>query len=348
MTTQRTRSAGRPTLDEVAARAGVGRGTVSRVINGSPQVSAQAKAAVEQAIADLGYVPNRAARALVTQRTDSVALVVSESEERVFGEPFFAGIVRGVSSGLHDTPLQLWLAMAQSPAERERVEHHLTAQHVDGVLLLSLHDDDPLPALLAERGLPAVLGGRPARMLQGAAQMGSYVDVDNAGGSHLAVEHLLSIGRRRLATIAGPQDMGVGLARLAGYREAVAAAGLEVDEDLIQYGDFSEASGAAAMRRLLDARPDLDAVFAASDLMAAGALRVLRELGRPVPEDVAVVGFEDSPLAGQTDPPLTTVHQPVEEMGRQMARLLVATIRGEPVDPPYVVLETHLVRRESA
>ncbi|HET6215289.1 MAG TPA: LacI family DNA-binding transcriptional regulator [Micromonosporaceae bacterium] len=348
MTTQRTRSAGRPTLDEVAARAGVGRGTVSRVINGSPQVSPQAKAAVELAVAELGYVPNRAARALVTQRTDSVALIISESEERLFGEPFFAGIVRGVSSGLHDTPLQLWLAMAQSPAERERVEHHLTAQHVDGVLLLSLHDDDPLPALLAERGLPAVLGGRPARMLRGDAQLGSYVDVDNAGGARLAVAHLVGIGRRRVATIAGPQDMGVGLARLTGYREAMAAAGVEATEDLIGYGDFSEASGAAAMRRLLDARPDLDAVFAASDLMAAGALRVLRETGKKVPDDVAVVGFEDSAVAMQTDPLLTTVHQPVEEMGRQMARLLVATIRGEPADPPYVLLDTHLVPRASA
>ena len=148
MTTQRTRSLGRPTLDAVAARAGVGRGTVSRVVNGSPQVSPEARAAVQAAIAELGYVPNRAARALVTQRTDSVALVVSESGERVFTEPFFAGIVRGVSSGLLDTPMQLWLAMVQSPMERERVEHHLTNQHVDGVLLLSLHDADPLPSLL--------------------------------------------------------------------------------------------------------------------------------------------------------------------------------------------------------
>src|SRR5262245_41117418 len=145
----------------VAARAGVGRGTVSRVVNGSPQVSPQARAAVEQAIEELGYVPNRAARALVTQRTDSVALVVSESEERVFGEPFFAGIIRGINSTLLETPMQLWLAMAQSKAERERVEHHLTPQHVDGVLLLSLHGDDPLPALLAQRGVPVVLGGQP-------------------------------------------------------------------------------------------------------------------------------------------------------------------------------------------
>src|SRR5882757_6765292 len=160
MTTQRPRSAGRPTLDEVALRAGVGRGTVSRVVNGSPQVSPEARAAVQKAIDELGYVPNRAARALVTQRTDSVALVVSESEERVFGEPFFAGIIRGISSMLLETPLQLWLAIAQSKEERERVEYHLTPQHIDGVLLLSLHGNDPLPILLAQRGLPVVVCGQ--------------------------------------------------------------------------------------------------------------------------------------------------------------------------------------------
>ncbi len=347
-TSQRTRSAGRPTLDEVAARAGVGRGTVSRVVNGSPQVSASAKAAVEQAIQELGYVPNRAARALVTQRTDSVALVVSESEERVFGEPFFAGIIRGINSLLLETPLQLWLAMAQSTAERERVEHHLTPQHVDGVLLLSLHGDDPLPTLLAHRGLPVVVGGQPGGRVKIVSDQMSCVDADNVGGAESAVAHLLSRNRRRVAAIAGPQDMGVGVARLAGYRRALQAAGLLVDESLVGYGDFSEASGATAMRALLDRHPDLDAVFAASDLMAVGAMRVLRELRRRIPDDVSVVGFEDSVLARQTDPPLSTVHQPVEAMGREMARLLVAHIRGEQIPAPLVVLDTHLVIRASS
>src|ERR1700754_4035046 len=139
MTRQPMRSPGRPTLDAVAARAGVGRGTASRVLNGSSQVSPQAKAAVEAAITELGYVPNRAARSLVTQRTDSVALVVSESQERVFGEPFFAGILRGINDRLLETPLQLLVSRAATPQQHARIENHLTAQHVDGVLLLSLH-----------------------------------------------------------------------------------------------------------------------------------------------------------------------------------------------------------------
>ncbi len=341
----------RPTLDEVAALAGVGRGTVSRVVNGSAQVSPQARAAVERAIAQLGYVPNRAARALVTRRTDAGARGVSESEERVFAEPFFAGIVRGISAALDDTPMQLWLAMAQSAAQRQRVEQHLTSQHVDGVLLLSLHDDDPLPALLAARGLPTVLGGRPARMLvrqiDGGDDDAWYVDIDNVDGARQAVAHLLAAGRRRVATIAGPQDMGAGLARLAGYRRAHADAGMPVDERLVAYGDFSEPSGAAAMRQLLSQGLELDAVFAASDLMAAGALRVLREAGLRVPEQVAVVGFDDSVVARQTDPALTTVHQPVEEMGRRMAELLLARIRGEEPERRHVLLDAHLVVRGS-
>jgi DNA-binding LacI/PurR family transcriptional regulator len=343
MSTQRLRSPGRPTLDAVAARAGVGRGTASRVVNGSPQVSPQARAAVEAAIAELGYVPNRAARALVTQRTDSVALVVSESEERVFGEPFFAGVVRGISSALLETPMQLWLAMAQSPEQRERVERHLTEQHVDGVLLLSLHDADPLPRLLEQRGMPTVVGGRTAA---GPGAAGLTVDVDNVGGARLAVQHLIDIGRRRPATIAGPQDMQVGRDRLTGFRDAVRAGGLGAAA--VAYGDFTEEGGVEAMYGLLARTPDLDAVFVASDLMACGALRALRETGRRVPQDVAVVGFEDAPVARQSNPALTTVHQPVQEMGRRMAGLLIARIRRDELADSHVLLDTLLVRRASA
>lgn len=338
MSSENKRSSGRPTLEAVAARAGVGRGTVSRVINGSPQVSDRTRDVVQRAIEELGYVPNPAARSLVTRRTDSVALVVSEPEDRVFAEPFFSGVVRGISAGLAGTPMQLWLAMTTSPADRRRVERHLTPQHVDGVLLLSLHGDDPLPGRLEAAGLPTVLGGRPL-----ISQPYGYVDVDNAGGARLAVNHLLDGGRRRIAAITGPQDMHAGVSRLDGYRDALRARGLPADENLIAIGDFSERSGVAAMRLLLDRRPDLDAVFAASDPMAIGAMRVLKENGRRIPEDVAVVGFDGSPMARHTDPPLTTVHQPAEAMGRNMARLLLARIRGEPADRPCVILAPNLV-----
>lgn len=191
------------------------------------------------------------------------------------------------------------------------------------MLLLSLHGDDPLPGKLEASGLPTVLGGRPV-----SAKSDSWVDVDNAGGARLAVDHLLERGRRQIAAITGSQDMHAGVARLSGY---------------IAAGDFSERSGVEAMRLLLDRRPDLDAVFAASNPMAIGAMQALKENGRRIPGDVAVVGFDGSPMARHTHPPLTTVHQPAEAMGRNMARLLLARIRGEPVDPPCVLLAPDLV-----
>jgi DNA-binding LacI/PurR family transcriptional regulator len=333
----------RPTLEEVAAAAGVGRGTASRVINGSAKVSDAARQAVEGAIAELGYVPNRAARTLVTQRTDAVALVIAESEERIFAEPFFAGVVRGVSTALSDARLQLVLLLAHTAQRRGQLDDYLSRQHVDGVLLLSLHDDDTLPDRIRERGLPVVLGGRATEHEQG-----SYVDVDNVLGTRLAIDHLVHRGRKRIATIAGPADMVVGRTRHEGYLAGLAAAGLEADDSLVVRGDFSQDSGETAMRVLLSRRPDLDAVFCANDPMAAGALRVLREAGRQVPGQVSVVGFDDSPLAQSTHPPLTTVHQSPEQMGREMVALLVDTMRHPDQPPAPRLLETRLVVRESS
>jgi DNA-binding LacI/PurR family transcriptional regulator len=331
-----------PTLEQVAALAGVSRATVSRVVNGSAKVSPVVRAQVERAVAKLGYVPNRAARSLVTRRADSVALVVSEAHARFFSEPFFAGMVRGVSAALAETGVQLLLLIAQDLPDRRRLQRYVVGGHVDGVLLASLHGDDPLPGALERAGVPAVLVGRPAQ-----PALASYVDADNRGGAAKAVEHLARRARRRIATITGPLDMGVGLDRLEGYRDGLAAAGLAAEEDLVETGDFTEEGGAAAMARLL-ARPGppVDAVFAASDLMAAGALRALRAAGRRVPEDVAVVGFEDSAVARYAQPPLTTVRQPIEEMGRQATRMLLAKIAGE-TGGMHLILDTELVQRAS-
>ncbi|MEV0649186.1 LacI family DNA-binding transcriptional regulator [Phytomonospora sp. NPDC050363] len=333
----------RPTLDTVAARAGVGRGTVSRVINGSPKVSEQAREAVLKAIRELGYVPNQAARSLVRRRTDTVALVVSESEERLWSEPYFASIIRGISKGLADTGLQLLLTLSHSRAEHAQLERYLAERHVDGLLLVSVHGEDTFSQNMEQLGLPIVLCGVPV-----GTRPVSYVDADNRGGARQAVEYLVGKGRRKIATIAGSQDMQVGVDRLAGYRDSLRTAELPDDPTLIAYGDFSEASGMARTRELLERHPDLDAIFTASDPMAFGAMRVLRDAGRRVPDDVAIIGFDDSPTAAQTDPPLTTVHQPAEAMGREMARLLVARIRGEQPDPPVTILSTKLVVRDSA
>ncbi|MCD2468550.1 MULTISPECIES: LacI family DNA-binding transcriptional regulator [unclassified Streptomyces] len=339
------RQTGRPTLEEVAARAGVGRGTVSRVINGSPRVSEQAKAAVERAVAELGYVPNRAARALAGSRTDAVALVIPETEARLFAEPYFLDIIRGVSSELADADKQLLLTLIRSEQERQRFEQYLGAQRVDGVLLVSVHAADPLPDQVRALGLPAVLNGRRTE-----DERVAFVDSDNTGAGRTAVAHLAGRGRRAVATITGPLDMYVARCRLDGYRQGLAEAGLAADDGLVATGDFTEEGGRRAMRQLLDRRPDLDAVFAASDVMAAGARGVLREAGRRVPEDVALVGVDDSAIARHMDPPLTSVRQPIEEMGRTMARLLLQEIAApsEPDDQPRRMLPTELVVRASS
>ncbi|MER5641152.1 LacI family DNA-binding transcriptional regulator [Kitasatospora sp. NPDC002227] len=336
-------SAVRPTLEAVAARAGVGRGTVSRVVNGSPKVSAKARAAVEQAIAELGYVPNQAARSLVTSRTDSVALVIPESVARLRSEPYFSDIITGVSGELAETEMQLLLILVRDERERERLTRYLTARRVDGVLLVSVHEDDPLPELLERLEMPAVLGGR-----RSGEESLSYVHADNGGGARAAVRHLLARGRTAVATITGPLDMEAAEARLAGYRQALAEAGLEPDEGLVAHGDFTERGGRETMRELLERRPELDGVFCASDMTAAGALQALREAGRRVPEDVAVVGFDDSAVARHTEPALTSIRQPTEEMGRLMVQLLLKEIAQPGRFRRQVVLPTELVVRASA
>ncbi|WP_369193079.1 LacI family DNA-binding transcriptional regulator [Streptomyces djakartensis] len=332
----------RPTIKTVAARAGVGRTTVSRVVNGSDLVSADARARVLAAIKELNYVPNSVARGLVTNRTDAVALVIPESESRLGSEPFFAAIIRGVSGACAESRIQLQLMLVRDEAERDQLAESVATRRVDGVLLVSVHSGDRLPGMLEEMGLPTVLAGR-----RDAGEQLSYVNADNAGGAAAAVRHLLGRGRRRVATITGPLDMDVGRSRLAGWRAAHREAGVAAPDLLVETGDFTEEGGAHAMRLLLERVPDLDAVFAASDLMAVGALAELRRWRRRVPEDVAVVGFEDSVLARHTNPPLTTVRQPVEELGRTMARILT-DITQHGADRRQITLPTELVVRESS
>ncbi|MFI8191579.1 LacI family DNA-binding transcriptional regulator [Streptomyces sp. NPDC085946] len=333
----------RPTIKTVAARAGVGRTTVSRVINGSDLVSADARARVLAAIKELNYVPNDVARGLVTSRTNAVALVIPESESRLGSEPFFAALIRGVSGALAETRTQLQLMLVRDQSERDQLTASVATRRVDGVLLVSVHAHDRLPGMLEELGLPTVLAGR-----RDEREPLSYVDSDNAGGAAAAVRHLLEGGRRRIATITGSLDMDVGRSRLAGWRAAHEEAGVPADASLAETGDFTEEGGRRAMRSLLERAPDLDAVFAASDLMAVSALTELRRQGRRVPGDVAVVGFEDSVLARHTNPPLTTVRQPVEELGRTMAGILLDEITGAVSSRQRLTLPTELVVRESS
>jgi len=338
--TVRATGRGRPTLEKVARLAGVSRATVSRVVNGSQTVDARIRETVLRAVQELGYVPNPAARSLVTQRTGSYALVVPEPANRVFSDDqFFPGVIRGVSLELEAAERQLVLMLATSATSHDRIERYALGGHVDGVMFASMHGADPLPGTLYRLGIPVVASGRPL-----GHQPVPYVDVDHAGGVSKAVRHLLDAGRSRIATIAGPQDMVAGIERLAGYRSALQDSRRR---SIVAIGDFTRESGTVAMRQLLDDDPLLDAVFIASDLMADGALRTLRQVGRRVPDDVAVIGFDDIELARYTEPPLTTVHQPILDIGRHLVRQLLRLAGGEEIESS-LILETELVVRESA
>lgn len=329
-------STGRPTIEQVAALAGVSRGTASRVINNEPYVSASARAAVLKAVRELGYVPNQAARSLVTRKHETVALVVSGDDLHLCDDPFFAEVILGINTVLGETDLEMMLLLGATSKARERLRRRLKSGQLDGVMLLALQGADPLCQLVKQSGAPTVYGGRA---LSGDPPY--FVDADNRGGAREAVEHLISSGRKRIGIITGPMAKEVSHARLNGCLDA-----MNGEQPLIEHSDFLETGGAQAMERLLEADPEIDAVFAHSDSMAAGALRILRNHGRRVPEEVAVVGFDDLPWARHTAPPLTTVHQPIRALGAEMARMLIALLRGD--KPSSLILPTRLVVRGSA
>jgi DNA-binding LacI/PurR family transcriptional regulator len=332
----------RPTIEDVAAAAGVSRGTVSRVLNGGVNVSPTALAAVNKAIKQTGYVVNTHARSLVTQRSGSVAFILSEPQEKFFEDPNFQVLLRGCSQALAVQDMPLLLSIADSEQDCERVVRFISSGHIDGALLVSTHAGNPVFGRLASLGIPTVACGLPI----GYERELAYVAVNEAEGARLATAHLAGLGRRRICTVAGPLDTPGGRDRLAGYREALDQAGLPFDEQLIAHGDYTRASGQAGMEELLRRTPDLDAVFVASDLMALGALAALERAGRSVPGDVAVVGFDDSPAAVSASPALTTVRQPWRRVCEEMVRLLLALLDGQ--ESAAVILPVELVLRETA
>ena len=333
---------GSPTLEEVARLAGVSRATASRAINGGSRVSARAQQAVDDAVRRLGYTPNPAARSLVTRRTDSVALVVPEPDERVFSDPFFARTLHVVTSVLSARDLQVVLLIAQPGDEEHRMLRYLRGRHIDGAIVVSHHRSDSLSDHLAALGLPCTFIGRPWT----STDRVSYVDTDNRAGGREATRLLLDRGCRRIGTVAGPADMTAGRDRLEGWREALGDAGLPTDA--VVHGDFTELGGADACAALLDAHPDLDGIVVASDLMASGALRVLSAQGRRVPTDLAVTGYDDLGIAEHTDPPLTTLRNPIGDMAEEAARLLLEQLDGGLATPRRVIFPPTLVRRASA
>jgi LacI family transcriptional regulator len=329
-----------PTLEEIAQVAGVSRSTVSRVINNEPNVRQEVRQRVWQVVDEMGYHPNVAARSLVSRRSQTLGVIIPETVNTVFVDPFFPQVLRGTADAANESKYYLMLSMVSQPLEEDFYRRALRSQMLDGVVIVSSRVGDPLIPRLLQDHIPFVTIGRRLHHPDV-----SYVDADNVRGARMATEHLLQHGRRRVATITGPSNMVPGLDRREGYRAALREAGLPINENLVAEGDFTEAGGYAAVEQLLPLEPD--AVFVASDLMAVGALRALRQAGRRVPDDVALVGFDDAPVAAYTNPPLTTVRQPIYDLGVTAIKLLLRLLETETEGPLRTILATELVVRAS-
>ncbi len=331
------------TLEEIAELAGVSRSTVSRVVNDQPNVRDQVRERVQQVIRETGYQPHAAARSLVTRRTRIVGVIIPEAVTKLFTDPFFPLLLYGVTETCNAYHYYLMLSLFNGPADQgEMYRRIIGSGHLDGVIVASAHMDDPLFPKLLQDGVPFVLVGRhPDERV-------NYVDVDNVDGARMAVEHLIRLGHTRIATITGPLSMTHGEDRLVGYRQALEAHRLAVDKRLIVEGDYTEGSGSMGVKRLLSASPT--AIFVASDVMAIGALQALREEGLRVPEDIALVGFDDVSIASAVVPALTTVRQPIKQMGSMAADLLLNLLEKPPdgrAPMHKIVLPAKLVVRES-
>ena len=332
-----------PTLEEVAKLAGVSRSTVSRVVNDHPNVRPEVREQVWQVIHQVGYQPHAAARSLVTNRTQIIGMVIPEAVTTLFTDPFFSLLLRGATDACNSHQYQLMLSLFTANTDRQEIyQRILRSGYLDGAIVASASLDDPLISDLLRDRIPFVSVGRyPNKPVH-------YVDADNVNGARMAVEHLIRLGHRRIATITGPLDMIAGQDRLSGYRQALEARGIPVEEELIVEGDFTEASGTVGMQRLLPVSPS--AVFVASDMMAIGALKALRQADRQVPQDIALVSFDDIPIASAIEPALTTVRQPIERMGSMAVEVLLTVLEAsseEEAPAQRIVLPTELVIRAS-
>lgn len=331
------------TLEQIAKLAGVSRSTVSRVVNDDPNVSDEVRQRVWKVIRETGYQPHAAARSLVTRRTQIIGVIIPESVTTLFTDPFFSLLLAGITAACNENRYHLMLSLFNSPEGSDAIyQRVLRSAYLDGVIVASATSDDPLIPRLLRDGIPFVLVGRHLD------RRVTYVDVDNLGGARMATEHLIRLGHKRIATVTGPLGMLSAQDRLAGYKQALEAHGLPVDTSLIAEGDYREGGGMAAARRLLPASPT--AIFAASDVMAVGVLKALRQEGVDVPRDVALVSFDDLPVATAVQPALTTVRQPIDYLGRTAVQLLLDLINRPPdvtSVPQRLVLPTELVVRGS-
>ncbi len=330
------------TLEDIARQAGVSRSTVSRVVNQLPNVRPDVRKRVLQVIQNTGFHPNPAARTLASQRTWTIGLVLPLSVSFFFTDPYYPHLIKGIAQACNQYGFTLALFLTATKEDEEKIFPRVSRKGLlDGVLVQSgHHGDQQIIGRCIDSQMPLVVAGRPFL-----SENVSYIDIDNVNAASQAVSHLIRLGRRRIATITGPTTSTVGIDRREGYLKALTERGREMEPALIVEGDFTEAGGYYAMQNLLPHRPD--AVFAASDIMAIGAMRAIREAGRKIPDDVAVVGFDDLPIATLSDIQLTTIRQPVVQFGVKAVEALLDLIEHGLQPPRRIILDTELIIRES-
>jgi LacI family transcriptional regulator len=328
------------TLEDIGRLAGVSRSTVSRVINDQASVSSDVRTRVQEVINRTGFSPNVAARSLVSRRTGVIGLVIPSRVHTLFEDPYFSRLIQGISAASNQAGTTLSLFLFQDETEEKELYPRVVASGlVDGVILTATRMGDPLLARMATGDLPLVMVGRPD--VDGV----SYVDAANRDGGRLVATHLCNLGYRRIGLIGAPVSTTAGLDRLNGFTEGLASCGKTLDPRLRADGDFSEASGYEAMQTLIPRKPD--AVFAASDTMAIGALRALRNAGMAAPQDIALVGFDGLPASEKSVPALTTIRQPVAQTGARAVHVLNDLVSGRATPPVSEIMPVELVVRKS-
>ncbi len=329
------------TLEEIGKLAGVSRATVSRVVNGYPYIRPEVRERVEKVIAETGYRPNLIARSLASDRSNIIGLVIPNQATAVFTDPYFPRLIQGITQAASQNKLTLALFLFHSREEEDiTIESIVNTGLVDGLIITADRKVDPIAQILLQRQMPFVQLGRPEIR----PKTINFVDVDNVAGGHMAIDYLISLGYQRIAIIASDQNTA-GDDRLNGYYSALKSHGIDIDHNLVAFGDFSSIGAVQAMKKLLPHRPD--AVFVSSDTMALGAMSAIREAGLQVPDDIAVVGYDDLPPAVQSLPPLTTIRQPIHRTGQLAVSTLVEVLEKKPAEPTHIILPNQLVIRHS-
>ena len=334
------------TIKDVAARAGVSPSTVSRVISNHPRISEKTKRVVRAAMEELGYHPNFLARSLAKKSSEAIGVHIPSTTEEFFMNPFFPELLRGISEVAKNEGYDLLLSTSDSGKEDIRsLTRMIHGKRVDGVLLLSTRMHDPLMQVLRELSFPATFLGRPET--ESGPCCISWVNNDNVEAGYTATRHLIELGHQRIGFLGGDENLLVTRDRLQGYNQALDEAGIPTDRRLMFSSTFMEQGGYLGMMRLL-ALPDRpSAVVASDDLFAFGAMRAAGELGYKIPDDIAVVGFNNVRLTEMSNPSLTSVDVRIFELGTTAANLLIEQIRNPEQEPKSVTVPTQLVVRHS-